>query len=135
MAGVTIMDAWINVVPSMAGITGKLNKQISGVGDQVGTKLGSEAGHGFSKGLLGVGAIVGAAAQVTQKAMSAISSSIGSAVSRADQMNNFPKVMANLGYSSEDASNSIKKIGKALDGLPTSSAVMSGMVQQLAPLN
>lgn len=134
MAGVTIMDAWINVVPSMAGITEKLNKQISGVGDQVGTKLGSEAGHGFSKGLLGVGAIVGAAAQVTQKAMSAISSSIGSAVSRADQMNNFPKVMANLGYSSEDASNSIKKIGKALDGLPTSSAVMSGMVQQLAPL-
>lgn len=134
MAGVTIMDAWINVVPSMEGITGKLNKQISGVGDQVGTKLGSEAGHGFSKGLLGVGAIVGAAAQVTQKAMSAISSSIGSAVSRADQMNNFPKVMANLGYSSEDASNSIKKIGKALDGLPTSSAVMSGMVQQLAPL-
>lgn len=134
MAGVTIMDAWINVVPSMAGITGKLNKQISGVGDQVGTKLGSEAGHGFSKGLLGVGAIVGAAAQMTQKAMSAISSSIGSAVSRADQMNNFPKVMANLGYSSEDASNSIKKIGKALDGLPTSSAVMSGMVQQLAPL-
>lgn len=134
MAGVTIMDAWINVVPSMEGITGKLNKQISGVGDQVGTKLGSEAGHGFSKGLLGVGAIVGAASQVTQKAMSAISSSIGSAVSRADQMNNFPKVMANLGYSSEDASNSIKKIGKALDGLPTSSAVMSGMVQQLAPL-
>lgn len=134
MAGVTIMDAWINVVPSMEGITGKLNKQISGVGDQVGTKLGSEAGHGFSKGLLGVGAIVGAAAQMTQKAMSAISSSIGSAVSRADQMNNFPKVMANLGYSSEDASNSIKKIGKALDGLPTSSDVMSGMVQQLAPL-
>lgn len=134
MAGVTIMDAWINVVPSMQGITGKLNKQISGVGDQVGTKLGSEAGHGFSKGLLGVGAIVGAAAQVTQKAMSAISSSIGSAVSRADQMNNFPKVMSNLGYSSKDASKSIQKIGKALDGLPTSSAVMSGMVQQLAPL-
>lgn len=134
MAGVTIMDAWINVIPSMQGITGKLNKQISGVGDQVGTKLGSEAGHGFSKGLLGVGAIVGAAAQVTQKAMSAISSSIGSAVSRADQMNNFPKVMSNLGYSSKDASKSIQKIGKALDGLPTSSAVMSGMVQQLAPL-
>lgn len=134
MAGVTIMDAWINVVPSMAGITGKLSKQISGVGDQVGTKLGSEAGHGFSKGLLGVGAIVGAAAQVTQKAMSAISSSIGSAISRSDQMNNFPKVMANLGYSSEDAAASVKKIGKALDGLPTSSAVMSGMVQQLAPL-
>lgn len=134
MAGVTIMDAWINVIPSMQGITRKLNKQISGVGDQVGTKLGSEAGHGFSKGLLGVGAIVGAAAQVTQKAMSAISSSIGSAVSRADQMNNFPKVMSNLGYSSKDASKSIQKIGKALDGLPTSSAVMSGMVQQLAPL-
>lgn len=134
MAGVTIMDAWINVIPSMQGITGKLNKQISGVGDQVGMKLGSEAGHGFSKGLLGVGAIVGAAAQVTQKAMSAISSSIGSAVSRADQMNNFPKVMSNLGYSSKDASKSIQKIGKALDGLPTSSAVMSGMVQQLAPL-
>ena len=43
----------------------------------------------------------------------------GMSIGRADQMNNFPKVMKNLGYSSEDAAASIKKISSALDGLPT----------------
>ena len=49
-------------------------------------------------------------------------------------MNNFPKVMKNLGYSATDAAASIKKISDALDGLPTTSSAMTGMVQQLAPL-
>ncbi|PVV35674.1 hypothetical protein, partial [Bifidobacterium bifidum] len=60
--------------------------------------------------------------------------SLTAAIARADQMNNFPKVMKNLGSSSEDAAASITTISSALDGLPTTSSAMTGMVQQLAPL-
>lgn len=72
--------------------------------------------------------------QVFQSAWFAITSQVSGAVNRVDQLNNFPRVMANLGYSSRDASASITQIGKALDGLPSSTNAVAGMVQQLAPL-
>lgn len=78
--------------------------------------------------------MAGITSNVFSKVASVVTSSLGSAVDRADQMNNFPKVMKNLGYSATDAAASIKKISDALDGLPTTSSAMTGMVQQLAPL-
>lgn len=78
--------------------------------------------------------MAGITSNVFSKVASVVTSSLGSAVDRADQMNNFPKVMKNLGYSATDAAASIKKITNALDGLPTTSSAMTGMVQQLAPL-
>ena len=122
------------IVPSMEGVGKAIEKAFGDVSQNAGSKGGVNAGKGFASGLLAKGGIIGAAAAVTTKAMSVISGSIGNAVSRADQMNNFPKVMKNLGYSSQDAAASIKKISNALDGLPTTSSAMTGMVQQLAPL-
>ena len=77
---------------------------------------------------------MGLVSSVTSKAFDAISNSLGSAIGRVDTMNNFPKVMKNLGYSSDDASASIKKMSASIDGLPTSLPALTGMVQQLAPL-
>lgn len=59
------------------------------------------------------------AASAIQKAFSAITSSIGSAVSRLDTMNNFPKVMESLGYTSDEATSSINKLSDGINGLPT----------------
>ena len=59
------------------------------------------------------------AASAIQKAFSAITSSIGSAVSRLDTMNNFPKVMQSLGYTSDEATASINKLSDGINGLPT----------------
>ncbi len=59
------------------------------------------------------------AANAIQKAFSAITSSIGSAVSRLDTMNNFPKVMESLGYTSDEATASINKLSDGINGLPT----------------
>ena len=56
------------------------------------------------------------------------------AIKRADTMHNFPKVMKNLGYDSNDAAAAIKRISASIDGLPTTTSSMIGMVQQLAPL-
>lgn len=80
------------------------------------------------------GAIAGFAQSAFSKVASVISENVGGAITRADTMNNFPKVMKNLGYNADDAAASIKRISSSLDGLPTSTASMVGMVQQLAPL-
>lgn len=129
-----LATAYVPIVPSMKGVGKAIEKAFGDASRNAGSKGGGQAGKGFASGLLAKGGIIGAAAAVTTKAMGVISNSIGSAVGRADQMNNFPKVMKNLGYSSQDAAASIKKISNALDGLPTTSSAMTGMVQQLAPL-
>lgn len=129
-----LATAYVPIVPSMDGVGKAIEKAFGDASQNAGSKGGGQAGKGFASGLLAKGGIIGAAAAVTTKAMGVISNSIGSAVGRADQMNNFPKVMKNLGYSSQDAAASIKKISNALDGLPTTSSAMTGMVQQLAPL-
>ena len=129
-----LATAYVPIVPSMEGVGKAIEKAFGDASQNAGIKGGGQAGKGFASGLLAKGGIIGAAAAVTTKAMGVISNSIGSAVGRADQMNNFPKVMKNLGYSSQDAAASIKKISNALDGLPTTSSAMTGMVQQLAPL-
>ncbi|PKU95366.1 tape measure protein [Bifidobacterium pseudolongum] len=132
---IKLAEAYVQIVPSMKGVGNAIVSAFDGASGKAGLSGGKAAGSGFAGGLKAkMGAVIGAASAITSKAMDAIGSSISSAVSRADQMNNFPKVMQNLGYSSEDAAKSIKKISDSLDGLPTTSSAMTGMVQQLAPL-
>lgn len=52
-------------------------------------------------------------------AMNQINSSLDGAVSRLDTLNNFPKVMSNLGIGADEAEGSIKKMSDKLAGLPT----------------
>lgn len=117
-----------------SSIADQLDGAFSGA-SKIGGKAGSDAGGKFSSGLSAkAGAVMGLVSSVTSKAFDAISNSLGSAIGRVDTMNNFPKVMKNLGYSSDDASASIKKMSASIDGLPTSLPALTGMVQQLAPL-
>lgn len=132
---VSIATAYVQIVPSMQGVGKAITEAFGNAGDKAGSQSGNKAGSAFSSAVgAKIGAVAGVASAVVSKAGSVIASSLTGAISRADQMNNFPKVMKNLGYSSEDASASIQKISKALDGLPTASSTMAGMVQQLAPL-
>ena len=132
---IKLAEAYVQIVPSMQGVGNAIVSAFDGASGKAGLSGGKAAGSGFAGGLKAkMGAVIGAASAITSKAMDTIGSSISSALSRADQMNNFPKVMKNLGYSSEDAAKSIKKISDSLDGLPTTSSAMTGMVQQLAPL-
>ena len=48
-----------------------------------------------------------------------LNNSIDGAISRLDTLNNYPKVMSNLGIASEDAKKSIQKMSDKLSGLPT----------------
>lgn len=131
---VQLATAYVAIVPSMKNVGKSIADAFGSESDTQGEEQGKKAGSGFGRGLGATGAIIGAASAITSKAMNVIGSSISGAVSRADQMNNFPKVMQNLGYSSDDAAKSIRKISDSLDGLPTTTSSMTSMVQQLAPL-
>lgn len=130
-----LATAYVPIVPSMDGVGKAIEKAFGDASKTTGSKTGQSIGKGLSVGFASkVGAVAGITSNVFSKVTSVVTSSLGSAVDRADQMNNFPKVMKNLGYSATDAAASIKKISDALDGLPTTSSAMTGMVQQLAPL-
>lgn len=125
---------WVNIVPSVKGLKSTVAKELDSAAegaDRTGETIGDKVKAGAAAKF---GAISGLAQSVFSKAGSVISSNITGAISRADQMNNFPKVMQNLGFSANDAAASIKKISSALDGLPTSTAAMTGMVQKIAPM-
>lgn len=130
-----LATAYVPIVPSMDGVGKAIENAFGDASKTTGSKTGQSIGKGLSGGFAAkVDAVAGIASTVFSKVASVVTGSLNSAISRADQMNNFPKVMKNLGYSSEDAAASIKKISSALDGLPTTSSAMTGMVQQLAPL-
>lgn len=130
-----LAKAYVQIVPSMKGVGDAITSTFDGLTKTTGRKAGQNIGSGLSAGFAAkAGAVAGIASQVFGKVASVVTGSLNSAISRADQMNNFPKVMKNLGYSADDAAASVKKISSALDGLPTTSSAMTGMVQQLAPL-
>lgn len=73
--------------------------------------------------------------KAVQKSMQVIGNSIDGAVSRVDTLNNFPKVMSNLGISAEDSEKSIKKLSKKLTGLPTTLDAGAMAVQRFTSKN
>ena len=126
-----IADAYVAIYTTMPGvkkdIQNALDSGASGASDS-----GAKAGSLFSSGM--AGAIGGAVASVTSRAIDTIGSSIDSAISRVDTMANFPTMMQNLGYSAADAEKEIQRMSAALDGLPTSLDQMTGAVAVFAPL-
>lgn len=69
------------------------------------------------------------------KAFDMITSSIDGAIRRVDILNNFPKVMSNLGISADDSKKAITKMSESLKGLPTSLDSAAASVQRLTSKN
>lgn len=63
---------------------------------------------------------IGAFREIGSKITGIISSSLGSAIGRFDVLQNYPKIMKQMGYSTDDTSKSIDILKKGVDGLPTS---------------
>ena len=73
--------------------------------------------------------------KIISNAFSTISGSIDGAISRLDTLNNYPKVMSNLGISSLDAQKSINKMSEKLSGLPTTLDAGALAVQRFTSAN
>lgn len=72
---------------------------------------------------------------IIQKSINMITSQFGSAIDRLDTMNNYPKVMSNLGISSEQANASIHMLSENLKGLPTTLNDAVSSVQNFTSVN
>lgn len=107
-------------VSSMNGVdstAGRLSQRLkSGLGFGVVMAVGQKAVNAVT------GAVRGMASQV------------GNAVNRFDTLNNFPKIMKNLGYSTKDANKALSTMSEGIDGLPTSLGSIASASQKIAPL-
>lgn len=105
----------------------------------VGDTKGLESSTTKAKGAVGTLAKSFTIAQIAStafnKAIGTISKNMGSAISRLDTLNNYPKVMTNLGISAEDAEKSISKMSDKLAGLPTTLDSASLSVQRFTSAN
>lgn len=128
MANTSLGTAWIQIKPSLKGITSSLKQEFSGAGSASGGTFSS----GFAAKMGAVGGLVSAA---VTKATSAVTSSISSAISRVDTLNNFPRVMSNLGIAAEASSSAIKKISDNIQGLPTTLDDAASAVQRFTSKN
>lgn len=75
------------------------------------------------------------AAQGVSKAIQVFNQNLDSAISRVDTLNNFPRVMSNLGVSARASEEVINDLSKRLEGLPTSLDAAAMAVQRLTSKN
>ena len=73
--------------------------------------------------------------KLVTKAFDVIRSSMDGAISRLDTMNNFPKVMSNLGISAKESQSAINKLSEGLQGIPTSLDAGALAVQRFTSKN
>ena len=73
--------------------------------------------------------------KLVTKAFDTIRNSMDSAIKRIDTMNNFPKVMSNLGISAKDSEQAIKKLSDGLQGIPTTLDAGALAVQRFTSKN
>lgn len=131
-----LASAYITLIPSLKGAQSAISKQLGGVDTGgIGQKLGTKASSGFAGGFGKMGAVAGVVGAVTSKAIGLISSSMDGAIKRTDMMNNFPKVMSNMGISAEASQAAISKMSDKLTGLPTSLDSAAAGVQRLTSKN
>lgn len=69
------------------------------------------------------------------KSFDMISNSVDDAIRRVDILNNFPKVMSNLGISADVSKKAITQMSESLKGLPTSLDSAAASVQRLTSKN
>ena len=75
------------------------------------------------------------AAKGISKAIGVFNTSLDGAIKRTDTLNNFPKVMSNLGVGAEDAEKAIKTMSDKLEGLPTTLDSAASAVQRFTAGN
>ena len=110
------MAETLSVVAQLSAVD-KNFTSVFGKADKATQSLASRIKSGIGFGML---------MSAGQKAMSTITGSIDSAISRVDTLNNFPKVMQSLGYGADACATAMKTLDDGISGLPTT---MDGIVQ------
>lgn len=75
------------------------------------------------------------AAKGITKAISVFNSGLDSAIDRVDTLNNFPRVMSNLGIGAEESKEVIQDLSERLKGIPTTLDAAAASVQRFTSKN
>lgn len=138
MANTEVGAAYVAIYPNTNKFSENVVKglndiDLSKVGNGIGGSLGNSVGKGLSTAKIAIGNALG---NVVSRGLDVITGSIDSAISRVDTLNNFPRVMANMGIASDAASAAIERLsGDALKGLPTTLDSAASAVQRLTSVN
>lgn len=136
-------SAYLTIIPKFKSLKASIDDALSTAGSSAGTSVGERIGQNISRGIkrgestvkrsaLVMGAAMGAFSSIAQRAMDVLQEHIGSAVNRLDTLKNYPRVMQSLGFSSQEASNSINKMSDRLQTLPTRLDDMTNTVKGIA---
>lgn len=112
----SIGTAYFNVAPNMSGVQGKVSAGLKGSGSAFAEQFGGEVS---GKSAFIVGAIAGIASAATTKAMSILSNSIDTAVTRVDTLNQAQKTFQYMGFAAQDSAAAVKAVTASIQGLPT----------------
>ena len=112
------------VVIEIDADSSKFSAAVGKLGDTAKRSLGTAIKGSFIGNLL---------ANAFSKASGVISSSLDGAISRVDILNQFPRVMEQLGYGADSASAAIGKMSDHIQGLPTKLDSIAGSVQRVVP--
>lgn len=112
--------AYIKIAPQMQGIQKSISDGLAGI---------------KSTSLPGATALGTVIAKGVSAAMNIVTNSLDDAIKRTDVINNFPKVMSNIGIGADEAQESIDTLKKKLDGLPTSLQAGAMAVQRFTSKN
>lgn len=110
-----------NVNAELNNISGKMEKTGTNSGKVFGDAWAVAAGNLIAKGV--------------SKIASSISNNLGKAITRVDILNNFPKVMGNLGIAADESADAISKMAEKLQGLPTNLDQGAAAVQRFTSKN
>ena len=117
MAANNLGTAYIKIAPQMEGIQGAITKGLQ------------SAAKSSVAGATALGTVV---AKGVSTALNAVTNSMDRAISRVDTLNAFPKIMKNLGFSTEESTSAIEKLSNRIEGLPTGLDEIVNYTQRLA---
>lgn len=116
---------------SIKGMQGTMQKATGGISGAL-----KKVGGAFT-GLVGsIGKIAGAVGvfKLVDGAINMITSSFDGAISRVDTLNQFPRVLQQMGYSAEEANASTQRLSQGIQGLPTTLDGIVGSTQRLVTI-
>lgn len=115
----------------------QLEKGLKGLKSDINSALPSSSKmlSTFAKGFESIGKVATSAGKKITVATAGVVAGLSSAIGRFDTLKNYPKVLSNLGFSSEEAKESIEELSKGIDGLPTALDDAASGVQRLVAKN
>ena len=97
--------------------------------------LGIDLSNGIDEGLTSVDLAFGnVLGDLVSNAVSTLNSDLSGAIERFDTMENFPRIMANMGVEASESTANITKLADAIDGLPTALNDITTFTEKVFPM-